>query len=161
MNTPEEQAKEIISKILYITIATFSRHRKPWITPVYSAYDENYNFYWISGKSTEHSQNVRANNEVAIVIYDSTVLEGMGKGVYMEALVYELEDEKEIAEALACLYDRKNKPPRDAYDFVDNSPCRVYKAVPQKVWMNIAEKTGSHVMHGRVEIKLLNNEGVI
>jgi len=43
-----ERAKEIISKIIYITIATVSRDGLPWNTPAYSSFDENYNFFWVS-----------------------------------------------------------------------------------------------------------------
>lgn len=157
--TPAESAREIIRKIFYITIATYSyRERKPWISPVYSAFDEQYNFYWISGKSAQHSQNIRDNNEIAIVIYDSTAAEGTGEGVYMEAVAFEVEDEREIAHAIPLLYDRMNQPHRDIFDFVDSSPQRVYKASPKKVWMNSSEKMGSQFVHTRREINLAYNE---
>ncbi|MBI2327880.1 pyridoxamine 5'-phosphate oxidase family protein [Candidatus Curtissbacteria bacterium] len=38
-----EKAKQIISKIIYITIATTSKDGQPWNSPVYSAYDDKYN----------------------------------------------------------------------------------------------------------------------
>jgi general stress protein 26 len=76
-------AKEIIEKIQYITIATVSKDGEPWNTPVYSAYDEDYNFYWISWKENQHSKNIAENNQVFSVIYDSTVPEGTGEGVYI------------------------------------------------------------------------------
>jgi nitroimidazol reductase NimA-like FMN-containing flavoprotein (pyridoxamine 5'-phosphate oxidase superfamily) len=153
-DTTTEKARAIIVKTIYITVATFSKNRKPWVTPLYTAYDENYNFFWFSGKNSQHSENVRANNEVAMVIFDSTAPEGTGEGVYMEALVFELEDEQEIAHAIGCLDKRSHSSPRDVFDFVDSSPLRVYKAIPQKVWMNIDEKMGSLVVDARIEVNL-------
>ena len=38
-------AKKIIEEIWYITIATASKNSIPWNSPVYFAYDEDYNFY--------------------------------------------------------------------------------------------------------------------
>ncbi|MBI2028282.1 MAG: pyridoxamine 5'-phosphate oxidase family protein [Candidatus Levybacteria bacterium] len=79
-----KRAREIIAKILYITIATSTKDGIPWNSPVYSAFDESYNFYWISWLENQHSKNIKDNNQVFIVIYDSTVPEGMGKGVYIQ-----------------------------------------------------------------------------
>lgn len=67
-----ERAKEIIKEILYITIATTSREGQPWNSPVYSAFDESYNFYWASDQNGQHSKNIAENNKIFIVIYDST-----------------------------------------------------------------------------------------
>ena len=60
------EAKEIISKILYITIATSTKSGVPWNSPVYSAYDKNYNFYWISWRKNQHSKNIKDNNQIFI-----------------------------------------------------------------------------------------------
>lgn len=132
------KAKEIISKILYITIATSTKDGTPWNSPVYSAYDENYNFYWASDQNGQHSKNIRENNKVFIVIYDSTVPEGTGEGVYIQAKAHALTDENQIHEALGYLYRRKGQDlhKRDAKEFLGDYPRRIYKAVPEKVWMN-------------------------
>ncbi len=156
MDSHSKQALHIILSIPYLTIASLSRDRKPWITPVFAAYDSEYNFYWISAKDALHSQYVRANNEVAIVIFDPRVTEGTGQGVYMEALVYELEDENKIAEAIPVWFDRAGRPHRHMFDFVDNGPVRIYKAVPHKVWLSTTEQNGSHEVDVRIEISLKN-----
>ena len=127
------KAKEIIEKIQYITIATSSKDGVPWNTPVYSAYDEDYNFYWASWKENQHSKNIAENNKVFLVIYDSTVPEGTGEGVYIQAKAYELDDEKEIEHALSYLDGRvhKKKDPKIRIaQFQGDKPRRVYKAVP-------------------------------
>jgi nitroimidazol reductase NimA-like FMN-containing flavoprotein (pyridoxamine 5'-phosphate oxidase superfamily) len=135
-----QKVKEIIEKNLYITMATYDyKARKPWVTPLYSAYDENYNFFWASGRQTQHSQNISANNEVAIVIFDSTIPEGAGEGVYIEAVAFELNKDEEIEHALEYINKKVNTPERHLFDFTDNSPLRIYKAVPKKIWMNSSE----------------------
>jgi nitroimidazol reductase NimA-like FMN-containing flavoprotein (pyridoxamine 5'-phosphate oxidase superfamily) len=153
-----EKAWKIIEKILYITIATVSKDGRPWNSPVYSAFDEKYNFYWASWKENQHSKNIRDNNQVFIVIYDSTVSEGTGEGVYIQAKAYELGDEKEIKHALIYLDGRVNKkkdPKTRIAQFQGDKPRRIYKAIPEKVWVNdVGDVNGSYV-DTRVEVDLL------
>lgn len=149
-----EHAKEIVEKILYITIATVSKDGVPWNSPVYSSYDKDYNFFWVSPLESQHSKNIKENNQVFITIYDSTVPEGTGEGVYIQAKAYKLSDEKEITHALRHHYGRKDKQPRPASDFLGNQLLRVYKAIPEKIWTNTYEKIGERYVDGRVEIHL-------
>jgi nitroimidazol reductase NimA-like FMN-containing flavoprotein (pyridoxamine 5'-phosphate oxidase superfamily) len=150
-----EKAKKIISDILYITIASVSKDGVPWNSPVYSAFDEQYNFYWVSPVTATHSENVKGNPQVSIVIYDSTVPEGTGEGVYIQAKAHEINDEKEIEHALPYLYNRKNKPVRPIASFTGGSPRRVYKAVPGKVWVNDTVEVNGQPCDVRVEVKLI------
>ena len=148
------KAKEIISKIIYITIASVSKDGRPWNTPVYSAFDENYNFFWASWRENEHSKNIRSNPDVFLVIYDSTVPEGTGGGVYVKAKAYEINDSKEIEYAVKYLYGRKNKTPRKAEEFLGNYPRRVYKATPEKFWINTEGEVNGNYVDKRVEVNL-------
>ncbi len=156
--TNEDKAKEIINKILYITIATSSKDGVPWNTPVYSAFDENYNFFWASDKNGQHSKNIKENNNVFLVIYDSTAAEGIREGVYIQAKAYELTKEKEIADALSYLDKRVNKKPHSPEKFLGNMPRRVYKAVPEKFWINGDGDINGNYIDIRMEVNLLNNE---
>jgi general stress protein 26 len=149
----DKRAVEILSKIRYATIATANKNGKPWNSPVAHEYDNQLNVYWFSDKQNQHSQNVRENEDVFIVIYDSTVPEGDGEGVYIEAKAVELTDREEI------LTVRKIKKGEDyegdPNDFLGNAVRRVYKAVPQRVWMNDAEvKDGVFIRDYRIDISL-------
>lgn len=161
MNMQEQltsRAKEIIEKILYITIATTPKDGQPWNTPVYSAYDENYTFFWASDQNGQHSKNIRDNNNIFIVIYDSTVPEGTGEGVYIKAKAYVLTNEKEIAHALKYLDGRVNKqkdPQTRIAQFMGDKPRRVYKAVPEKIWMNEDGDINGEFIDIRTEVNLL------
>lgn len=134
-----KRAKEIIDKIIYITIATSSKDGQPWNSPVYSAYDESYNFYWASWTQNQHSKNIAENDKIFIVIYDSTAHEGTGEGVYIQAKAHVLANENEIEAAIGLLDGRvgkkKDTKTRIA-QFMGGKPRRVYKAVPEKFWIN-------------------------
>jgi len=152
-----ERAKEIIEKILYITIATVTKDGQPWNSPVYSAYDDNYNFYWNSWNENQHSKNIASNNNVFLVIYNSTAAEGTGEGVYIQAKAQKVTDRKEIEKAIELLQTRKNKPSsklRSAEEFLGDYPRRVYKAVPEKFWMNDDGEVDGNYVDKRQEVQL-------
>ena len=81
------------------SIGTASSQGDPWNSPVYSAYDDLANFYWSSSPDAQHSRNIHATGKAFLVIYDSTVPEGKGEAVYVEATVAGLDDPREIEEA--------------------------------------------------------------
>ncbi len=148
-----EKARKIIADNKYITFATASKDGVPWVTPVYSARDiKTYTFYWISPKNTLHSQLIRNNEQIAIVIFDSRAPEGTGEGVYIRAKAYELDDPKEIETATKLLYGRKDKTPRPVTHFIGESPRRIYKGIPEKFWINIGEYVGGYFNDSRIEV---------
>ena len=89
--TLAKRAKSEIERIFYITIATSNKKGEPWNSPVYSVFDKDYNFFWVSWSENQHSKNIRENESVFIVIYDSTSPEGTGFGVYMKGKAFQLE----------------------------------------------------------------------
>src|SRR5258708_5704103 len=92
-------ARKILKKIKYITIATVKANGQPWNTPVFAAFDEKLNFYWNSTRYSVHSTNIRRNARVFLVVYDSTVKEGFGEGVYMLARAKELNRKADLEKA--------------------------------------------------------------
>lgn len=152
-----KRAAEIIKEIKYITIASVSADGQPWNTPVYSAFDKELNFYWFSDKNSQHSQNVRGNNKILLVIYNSTVPEGTGEGVYVKAVVSELNDPAEILAAKAVLDERVGKEKeRNADNYMGDAVLRGYKATPVQAWMNDddEDENGNYVRDIRVEVPL-------
>jgi uncharacterized protein YhbP (UPF0306 family) len=152
MSENSKLAQAILSQLPYITLSTATTDGVPWNSPVYAAFDETYTFFWVSAKYARHSQNIRANPRIAIVVYDSTVLPGTGKGVYMEANAYELTDSRECSHALTCLRRRGWEHP-PSVDMVVGATLRgVYKAVPENIWINTEDSNG---LDGRVEVDVL------
>lgn len=148
-----KKARKIIRDNIYITIATASKDGNPWVSPVYSSYDKKtYVFYWISPKNTLHSKLIKDNNRIAIVVFDSKAPEGTGEGIYIQAKAYEISDENEIAYAVKLLYGKMDKTPRPVSHFTGPSPRRIYKAVPEKFWINIGEYIKGYFNDSRIEV---------
>ncbi|MBI2665554.1 pyridoxamine 5'-phosphate oxidase family protein [Candidatus Woesearchaeota archaeon] len=148
------KAKKVMNDILYITLATSDKNNQPWNSPVYSAFDKNYNFYWGSWKENQHSKNIAENEKAFIVIYNSTVPEGTGFGVYMKGKAHQLvkKDIFEILAALKLLYVRKDKKIKSPKEFLGILPRRVYKFVPDQVWVNSSEKVKGSSVDIRMDV---------
>ncbi len=153
-----QRARQIVHRILYITIASASHEGKPWNSPVYSSFDDNGNFYWISSPESQHSRNVEANGEAFLVIYDSTVPEGTGEGVYVEATVHVLDDPEDIVTARRNLSRRVNNHEMEEHleRLIGAGVIRAYRATPKRVWMNDDEQDehGEYLRDIRVEMPL-------
>ena len=156
-------AREIVKRILYITIATVSSKGKPWNSPVYSAFDNGGNFYWTSAPEAQHSRNIDANGDVFLVIYDSTVPEGTGQGVYVEAHARVLADLADIIEARRYSSLRAGLPLDDRPDrFLKGGIRQVYRATPKRLWISDAERQGdAFVRDIRVRLPLGTLHGLV
>lgn len=135
---PLEQAERIIRTIEYLTIASVCPDGKPWNTPVYTAYDEQLNFYWASWVENQHSRNIEINPNVFLVMYDSRTPAGTGEGVYFQAQARSLkeQDAEEISSARHLLGLRAKNVKDDAEKFIEGNPRRIFKASPQMAWVN-------------------------
>ena len=153
-----DQAKKIIKENIYLTIATSTIDGKPWISPLFFAYDENYNLYWISNKDSLHSQLIRKNHRVAIVIFDSSAPEGKGNGVYFDAKAKELQEEFELNKAIEILNNR-TKIEEFKIKSIDGirgqGVWRIYRAIPFKIYKLTEGKfINDQYVDERVEITL-------
>ncbi|MBI2610860.1 pyridoxamine 5'-phosphate oxidase family protein [Candidatus Kaiserbacteria bacterium] len=154
MNSPG-RAKEIISKNIYLVLATVSEIGEPWNAPVFFAHDTFFNLYWGSYAGAQHSINIRANRRAYIVIFDPALPPGSGEGVYIQATVQELKDEKDIRDAHQLLSVRHIVPYWKVEQFFGEAPIRMYKAIPWKVWMNGEGSVNGHYVDTREEIRLV------
>jgi hypothetical protein len=150
-----KKAKKEINNRMYLTLATVDAKSFPWNTPVYSAFDQEYNFYWMSAISSQHSKNIRNNSRVFSVIYDSTVPEGTGFGVYLRGNAYELNssDSNEIEHGIEVMAKRIHRSPLpSANNYLSPFPRRVYKFIPHQVWVNTIVNIQGKKIDQRVEI---------
>lgn len=144
MKTKTQKAKTIVLQNRYLTIASTDKNGKPWITPVFFAYDDDLNLYWVSGKNARHSENVRANPQVAIVIFDSTEGEGEGDAIYIEAETQELKSNKEIEKGMRYYDARASKAKfkvKKPENVKGESEWRFYKATPMVAYKSGKPKT--------------------
>lgn len=154
MKDLSKRAKEIIAERDYITIATVTSDGMPWNSPVYSAFDENYNFYFGTHVGSQKAHNIANNPNVFLVIYDSTVAPGTGEGVYIQGKAEQLNNIEDIEQAHKILADRRPTEFWPIEALQGNAPVRLYKIVPEHVWMNSdGEKDGVYI-DTRTEVQL-------
>jgi nitroimidazol reductase NimA-like FMN-containing flavoprotein (pyridoxamine 5'-phosphate oxidase superfamily) len=127
---PATVAREIIDANRYMTLATADAGGRPWATPVWYAHQGYTDLYWMSRPEARHSRNLAVRPEVGIVIFDSTVPEGSGQAVYVEALAEEL-DGAERDQGIAVVSRRSEAlgaAPWGVADVSGPAPLRLYRA---------------------------------
>lgn len=154
------KAKQILQDNYYMTIATASKDGQPWISPVAYAFDESYKFYWTSPEATRHSELIRSNPHIAIVVYDTKAPLKKGEAVYIEAEAYEIADDADLLEAVTCYMGRLSPKadPIRIEDYTNGYPGKFYKAIPKHIWVLANENKyliGGYPMDRKVEVKLV------
>jgi general stress protein 26 len=149
---PNTKVKAVLDAISYMTIATVNENSEPWNTPVASfRFDNDYAFYWASWRDNQHSQNVRANGNAFVVVYDSTPANGQpSAGVYMQGQAFELTDEQEVIQAALVFKDDPYNP-SDGKQYLGDYPRRIYKFVPEQMWMNDDDTVNGNFVDVRVD----------
>lgn len=137
MVQPSAKAKIIIDAIKYAALATVSKDGEPWNTPLAIYHFHNdYILYWASWHSNQHSQNIRANGKAFVAVYDSTPANGQPTaGVYLAGRACEITDQQEAMQ-VALVFGDDPYNPSDGQKYLGDHPRRLYKFVPDKVWMN-------------------------
>lgn len=79
-----EMARHLIDQAKYMVIATSDKHCMPWAAPVFFAYDDKFNLYFISAVDSKHAENISRNPYVAVSIFDSSQPIGMSEGIQIE-----------------------------------------------------------------------------
>ena len=82
--------RAIIDANRYMTLSTADASGLPWVSPVWFATVDHRRFFWVSDPDARHSRNLAARPELAIVIFDSTVVPGDAAPVYMSAVAEEV-----------------------------------------------------------------------
>lgn len=150
----EEKAVDIIKRIEYINLSTVTEDGHAWGSPVYTAFDKELNFYWLSWKENQHSLNIHNNPDTFVTIYDSTVPCGTGLGVYMQGKSKKLTNPDEVAKSLVTFFKRQNKDPRNVKHFLSKYPRRIYKFTPEKIWVNGTSEIDGNFIDVRTELSL-------
>jgi uncharacterized protein YhbP (UPF0306 family) len=83
-------ARAIIDANLYMVLGTADEDGRPWASPVYYAPVAYRQFFWVSRPEARHSRNLEVRPQLGIVIFDSSVAIGTGRGVYMSAVAEQL-----------------------------------------------------------------------
>jgi pyridoxine/pyridoxamine 5'-phosphate oxidase len=82
-------ARELIDGGRFMALGTADADGRPWVSPVWYAPEDYRAFFWVSKPEAQHSGNIAARPEVAIVIFDSRA-PGTATSVYMAATAEEV-----------------------------------------------------------------------
>lgn len=146
-----DRLQKLLATTSYATIATTCPDGTPWNTPVVSYFDNDLNLYWASWIQNQHSQNLKHNNRVFAVVFDSSSPLGTGEALYFQMRARKLEDPDEISVAKHIYLDRYGEA--DCPDvFTGSCPRRIYEATPEKIWSNTDGARGAHFVDLRVPI---------
>ena len=129
-------ARELIAANRYMTLATADASGRPWISPVWFAPDDG-GFLWISRPDSRHSRNLAERPELALVIYDSTVLPAERQALYVEAVAEQLDGEPR-AVAVARYSEHsvaQDLEPLTLDEVTESSPLRIFRAAVTAAFM--------------------------
>ena len=131
MATPHDMARAILDANRYMTVATADAEGRPWASPVWYAHDDYRELLWVSRPDARHSRNLAARQEVAIVIFDSTVPESEAQALYVEATGEELADPSRAIEVYSRRSQALGVRPWAMADVTGDAPHRLYRATPR------------------------------
>jgi nitroimidazol reductase NimA-like FMN-containing flavoprotein (pyridoxamine 5'-phosphate oxidase superfamily) len=130
-----DKGKEILKQIRYATLSTVDETGAPWAAPVWYVCDDNFDIYWWSPTEAQHSKNINSNPNIYVTIFDSTLPEGEGVGLYLRAQASEISDGE-----LDAAIERYNNSTKifklDKANCTANAPTRIYKALIEESWTN-------------------------
>jgi nitroimidazol reductase NimA-like FMN-containing flavoprotein (pyridoxamine 5'-phosphate oxidase superfamily) len=76
MDELARQAREVLDGVRYVALGTTDEDGWPRVSPVYFVHHEYADLYWVSYEDTHHSLNLRRDDRVSGVVFDSTVVPG-------------------------------------------------------------------------------------
>ncbi len=106
MTDNNAHARGILEATSYVVLATADDSGRPWATPVWFAADALDRLYWLSWPGSRHSVLIEQRPEIALTVFDSTVVPHTGTAFYATALARRCADE-ELDEALR-IFNRRS-----------------------------------------------------
>nr|AIA10465.1 pyridoxamine 5'-phosphate oxidase [uncultured bacterium] len=143
------RARALLGTVRHGAIATVNEDGSPHNSPVFMAFDERLNTYWASHPDARHSRNIARTGQVFIVIFDGV---DAGGGLYMRATARELGAE-ELEPGLTVFNTKRRELLREevpAAYFTGSQSQRLYIAVPDRFWVNMAQKDAAgHIIYDK------------
>jgi general stress protein 26 len=128
----KELLLECMESTNYCCLSTVDQRSGVWANPVYFAWDEKFNLYFISMLHSRHMQNISHNSQVAVAIY-KTEQKGDVVGIQLEGDAVILKDDKDKRNANQVYYGRKGSLEQNE-PFIDNPKWLFVKITPKDIY---------------------------
>lgn len=125
---------ECMNSTDYCCIATVDK-KGVWSNPVYFAWDDQFNFYFISQMHSRHMQNLIKNTRIAVSIYKTEQKENVA-GIQLEGtskILSEADSKKEIQHAYDTYYGRAGHGP-DVQEYISNPTWLYIRIIPEQIY---------------------------
>jgi GNAT superfamily N-acetyltransferase len=141
----------VIDANLYMVLGTADEDGVPWTSPVFYAARGYHELYWISSPEVDHSRNLVQRPQVSIVVFDSRVVPGEGRPVYMAGVAEEVTRPEDIAEGLRFYpgSPERGGRPLAPEDVQPPATYRLYRAIVTRHWTLCPREAGPCGIHGR------------
>lgn len=104
--TNDDIARAVLEANSYAVLATADADGVPWGSPVWFAYEDPREIFWVSAPDARHSQNIAVRPLIGMVVFDSTARPNTGQAVYMTATAELVADPATIERGLAVFNRR-------------------------------------------------------
>jgi hypothetical protein len=143
-----EQIKHMLKEVAIVPIATVSPGSIPHNTPVFMAFDRDFNGIWSSHADAQHSLNLAHTGEVFLSVFDSRGQYASGLFIDANASIVEADD-PDFMQAYTIYAKAKQAygaPIPDVEHFATKNGQRLYCAVPKQLWINYSSKDGQGIV---------------
>lgn len=137
-----EHIKKVLTRVHIASLATVSPGSVPHNSPVFMAFDRDFNAIWSSSPTAQHSLNIQHTGEVFLSVFDSRGEAGGGLYIDAQAAVVE-PDDPDFMQAYTIFANAKKAfgavVPQPEH-FAKPDTQRLYCAVPKQLWINASQK---------------------
>jgi hypothetical protein len=133
------KALRILREQRFCVLATATPDGQPWPSPVFFNYDTTYRLVWETGRDAWHSQLIRQNPRVGIVVADLSG-ETSDEAVFLDCEAEEVPPEG-LAAALDTFLHGPHKPTaateHKVENYLDDEPLRLFLAIPLRAYVMV------------------------
>jgi Pyridoxamine 5'-phosphate oxidase len=136
--TNDDIARAILDAGRYMVLATANADGVPWPSPVWFAMEDYRELYWVSFPGARHSQNIAMRPQIAMVVFDSTVLPGTGQAVYMIAIAEQVTDPSAVDHGIGVVSRVSVRHGAGAFgpdQVTGEARLRLYRANVREFWI--------------------------
>lgn len=94
MTDNNAHARALLEHTSFVVLATADADGNPWATPVWSASDGLDRLFWVSWAGSRHSLHIEQRPEIALTVFDSTVVPNEGAAFYATAHAWQCPEDQ-------------------------------------------------------------------